>query len=106
RDIGDRGLLFLDDGSSAQSLSGTIAGALEMPHAFADLQLDVTLSREAILRKLDELERVARRNGTAIGVASAFDESVEAVAAWCEEAVRRGIEIVGVAALADQDSKR
>ena len=106
RDIGDRGLLFLDDASSAQSLSGTIAGALEMPHAFADLQLDATLSREAILRKLDELERVARRNGTAIGVASAFDESVEAVAAWCEEAVRRGIEIVGVAALADQDSKR
>lgn len=106
RDIGGRGLLFLDDGSSAQSLSGTIAGALEMPHAFADLQLDATLSREAILRKLDELERVARRNGTAIGVASAFDESVQAIADWIQEASQRGIEIVGVAALADQDPKR
>ena len=105
RDIGGRGLLFLDDSSSAQSLSGTIAGALEMPHAFADLQLDATLSREAILRKLDELERVARRNGTAIGVASAFDESVQAIADWIQEASQRGIEIVGVAALADQDPK-
>ncbi|MDR6755750.1 polysaccharide deacetylase 2 family uncharacterized protein YibQ [Mycoplana sp. BE70] len=103
RDIADRGLLFLDDGSSAQSLSGTVAGALEMPHAFADLQLDSTLSRDAILRKLDELERVARRNGTAIGVASAFDESVQAIADWTQEAGQRGIEIVGVAALADQD---
>ncbi|MDF1633111.1 divergent polysaccharide deacetylase family protein [Mycoplana sp. MJR14] len=106
RDIAERGLLFLDDGSSAQSLSGTVAGALDMPHAFADIQLDGTLSREAILRKLDELERVARRNGTAIGVASAFDESIEAIAGWSEEASRRGIEIVGVAAVADNPSKQ
>ncbi|MCD2182628.1 divergent polysaccharide deacetylase family protein [Rhizobium sp. GN54] len=106
RDIADRGLLFLDDGSSAQSLSGTVAGALDMPHAFADIQLDGTLSRDAILRKLDELERVARRNGAAIGVASAFDESVAAIADWSQEASRRGIEIVGVAALADAPSKQ
>lgn len=106
RDIADRGLLFLDDGSSAQSLSGTVAGALDMPHAFADIQLDGTLSRDAILRKLDELERIARRNGTAIGVASAFDESVAAIADWSQEASRRGIEIVGVAALADKPSKQ
>lgn len=100
RDVAGRGLIFLDDGSSAQSLSGTIAGAIEAPHAFADLQLDADLTREAILRKLDELERIARRNGTAIGIASAFDESVDAIRDWCEEAGGRGIEIVGVASLA------
>lgn len=100
RDISNRGLLFLDDGSSAQSLSGTIAGAVEAPHAFADLQLDADLSRDAVLKKLDELERIARRNGTAIGVASAFDQSVDAIREWCEEAGSRGIEIVGVASLA------
>lgn len=106
RDIAGRGLLFLDDGSSAQSLSGTIAGAIEAPHAFADLQLDGELSQEAILKKLDELERIARRNGTAIGIASAFDESVDAIARWCEEAGGRGIEIVGVAALAGVPARK
>ena len=100
RDIAGRGLIFLDDASSAQSLSGTLAGAIEAPHAFADLQLDADLSKEAVLRKLDELERIARRNGTAIGIASAFDESVDAIREWCEEAGGRGIEIVGVASLA------
>jgi len=100
RDVASRGLLFLDDGSSAQSLSGTVAGAIEAPHAFADLQLDGELSRPAVLKKLDELERIARRNGTAIGIASAFDESVDAIREWCEEASGRGIEIVGVASLA------
>ncbi|MCF3641350.1 divergent polysaccharide deacetylase family protein [Rhizobium sp. TRM95111] len=102
RDIGERGLLFLDDGTAAQSLSATLAGTFSMPHAFADIQLDAELSREAVLRKLDDLERIARRNGTAIGVASAFDESVEAIAEWSGEAAKRGVEIVGVAALAAQ----
>lgn len=99
RDLGKRGLLFLDDGTSAQSLSGKLAGAFDVPHGFADLTLDSELSRNAILKKLDELERIARRNGTAIGVASAFDESVGAIASWIGEAQGRGIEIVGVSAL-------
>ncbi|WP_026620091.1 uncharacterized protein M728_002989 [Ensifer sp. WSM1721] len=99
RDLGKRGLLFLDDGTSAQSLSGTLAGAFDVPHGFADLVLDGELSRSAILRRLDELERIARRNGTAIGVASAFEESVAAIGDWMEESQGRGIEFVGVAAL-------
>lgn len=101
RDIGKRGLLFLDDGSSAQSKTQTIAEGTELPYAFADVQLDSQLDVDAILKKLDELERIARKNGQAIGVASAFDESVDAIAKWSEEATARGIEIVGIAALAN-----
>lgn len=101
RDIGGRGLLFLDDGSAAQSLSGTYAKAFTMPHAFADIVLDNEVNRSAILKKLDELERVAFRKGSAIGVASGFDESVDAISEWAREAGSRGIEIVGVAALAE-----
>jgi polysaccharide deacetylase 2 family uncharacterized protein YibQ len=100
RDVGKRGLLFLDDGTSAQSKTATVAKGTELPYAFADLQLDGQLDINTILQKLDELERIARKNGQAIGVASAFDESVDAIAKWSEEATMRGIEIVGVAALA------
>ncbi|MBY5826287.1 divergent polysaccharide deacetylase family protein [Rhizobium leguminosarum] len=101
RDIGKRGLLFLDDGTSAQSKTAAIAKGTELPYAFADLQLDGQLDINAVLKKLDELERIARKNGQAIGVASAFDESVDAIAKWSEEATMRGIEIVGVAALSN-----
>ncbi|WP_275786649.1 divergent polysaccharide deacetylase family protein [Pararhizobium gei] len=99
RDIGRRGLLFLDDGTSARSLTGTLAEAIGVPYGFADMVVDTELDRTAILKKLDELERVARRNGSAIGVASAFDESVAAIAQWTGEASGRGIEFVGVSAL-------
>ncbi|MDR6103658.1 polysaccharide deacetylase 2 family uncharacterized protein YibQ [Agrobacterium larrymoorei] len=106
RDVGQRGLLFLDDGSSAQSRTGIIAKAVSTPIGFADLQLDDQVNEAAILRKLDDLERIARRNGSAIGVASAFDESVAAISKWSVEAAARGIEIVGVSALVSQDSKQ
>lgn len=106
RDVGQRGLLFLDDGSSAQSRTGIIAKAVSAPIGFADLQLDDQVNDAAILRKLDDLERIARRNGSAIGVASAFDESVAAISKWSVEAAARGIEIVGVSALVSQDGKQ
>lgn len=105
RDLGRRGLLFLDDGTSAQSLTSTLGDALEVPYAFGDVVLDTQIDRTAILRKLDDLERIARRNGTAIGTASAFDESVSAIAQWMQEAEKRGIEFVGVSALV-KDTKR
>jgi polysaccharide deacetylase 2 family uncharacterized protein YibQ len=101
KDISSRGLLFLDDASSAQSLSAAYAKAFGSPHAFADIVLDQEVSKASVLKKLDELERIALRKGSAIGVASAFDESVDAVTEWAREAQGRGIEIVGVSVLAD-----
>jgi polysaccharide deacetylase 2 family uncharacterized protein YibQ len=105
RDISKRGLLFLDDGTSAQSKTAVVAKGTELPHAFADVQLDRQVDVNAILQKLDELERVAKRNGQAIGVAAAFDESIDAISKWTEEAAMRGIEIVGVAALTNDPRK-
>jgi polysaccharide deacetylase 2 family uncharacterized protein YibQ len=100
KDLSKRGLLFLDDGTSAQSKTAVVAKALQLPHAFGDLTLDDQLQKDAILKKLDELERIAQRRGQAIGVASAFDESIDAIREWSEEATQRGIEIVGISALA------
>jgi polysaccharide deacetylase 2 family uncharacterized protein YibQ len=105
RDIGKRGLLFLDDGTSAQSKTAAIAKGTETPYAFADVQLDGQVDFNAITNKLDELERAAKRNGQAIGVASAFDESIDAISKWTEEAAMRGIEIVGIAALTNDPKK-
>ncbi|SSC72805.1 unnamed protein product [Ciceribacter sp. T2.26MG-112.2] len=100
RDIGGRGLLFLDDGSTARSLADSFAKAIGMPYAQGTLLLDGQPEKAAVLAKLDELERIARRNGHAIGTAAAFDETIAAIRQWSEEATGRGIEIVGVSALA------
>jgi polysaccharide deacetylase 2 family uncharacterized protein YibQ len=105
RDVAKRGLLFLDDGTSSLSKTGTVSDAVELPHAFADVVLDGQLQTQSILRKLDELGRIADRKGTAIGVAAAFDESIDAVRQWAEEATQRGVEIVGVSAIVRDNSQ-
>tara|TARA_B100000949_G_scaffold72453_1_gene64624 strand:- start:16 stop:1272 length:1257 start_codon:yes stop_codon:yes gene_type:complete len=105
RDISTRGIMFLDDGTSAQSLTDRFSRTLGIPFAASDILLDGKQERGYILEKLDDLERIARRNGQAIGVASAFEVSVDAIAVWANEAKARGIEIVGVAALADDPAR-
>ncbi|MEO9613852.1 MAG: divergent polysaccharide deacetylase family protein [Nitratireductor sp.] len=106
RDLGARGLLYLDDGSSARSLAGELAAKSRVPYVEGDATIDQRRDRAAILEKLDELERIARARGFALGTGSAFDVTVETVASWVAEAKKRGIEIVPVSALAADPEKR
>jgi polysaccharide deacetylase 2 family uncharacterized protein YibQ len=105
-EIGARGLLFLDDGTSARSLAAELAETERVPFAAADAQIDVRRDRGAILAKLDELERIARAKGVAIGTGSAFAETVDAVAAWVAEAKKRGIEIVPISAVVNDPERK
>ncbi|MBX3597854.1 MAG: divergent polysaccharide deacetylase family protein [Rhizobiaceae bacterium] len=99
-ELGKRGLLYLDDGTSARSVAAQLAPESGVPFLAADAVIDAVQERTAILDKLDQLERIARAKGYAVGTGSAFGVTVEAVRTWAAEARRRGIEIVPVSALA------
>jgi polysaccharide deacetylase 2 family uncharacterized protein YibQ len=99
-ELGKRGLLYLDDGSSARSVAPELALKNGVPFAAADTAIDGVQDRGEILKKLDQLERTARAKGFAIGTGSAFEVTVDTVAAWVNEAKKRGIEIVPVSAVA------
>ncbi len=100
QDLGTRGLMYLDDGTSARSVASELALASGVPFAAADAMIDGVRERGDILKKLDQLEATARAKGSAIGIGSAFDLTVETVTSWVAEAKKRGIEIVPVSALA------
>jgi hypothetical protein len=104
-ELGKRGLLYLDDGSSARSVAPELALKDRVPFAVADTTIDAVRDRAAILKKLDQLEATARAKGFAIGTGSAFDVTVDAVAQWVGEAKRRGIEIVPISAVATDPEK-
>jgi polysaccharide deacetylase 2 family uncharacterized protein YibQ len=99
-ELGRRGLMYLDDGTTARSAAIELAPASAVPFAAADQVIDTSRDRGEILKKLDQLEAMARAKGSAIGIGSAFDTTVAAVASWVNEAKKRGIEIVPVSALA------
>lgn len=104
-ELAQRGLMYLDDGSSAKSLAPEMAASQRVPYAASDLVIDAERDRGAILKRLDEAERTARAQGQAIAIGSAFDITIDAVAQWVREATRRGIEIVPVSALANDPEK-
>lgn len=105
-ELGDRGLGYLDDGSSARSVADVQAAAAGVPFAAASVTIDTVRERGDILKKLDEAERVARATGSAIAVGAGFDVTVDAISAWIAEARLRGVEIVGYSALANDPERR
>lgn len=105
-ELAERGLGYLDDGSSARSVADVQAVSAGVPFAAASVAIDTVRERGDILKKLDEAERVARATGSAIAVGAGFDVTVDAVTAWIAEARLRGVEIVGYSALANDPERR
>jgi polysaccharide deacetylase 2 family uncharacterized protein YibQ len=97
-EIGERGLYYLDDGTSPRSQAATVGGALNVPVVTADLTLDRNRSAGDIEQQLKELETIARTRGLAVGVASAFPTSVETIARWVDDVESRGIVVVPASA--------
>lgn len=104
-ELGKRGLLYFDDGTSARSAAPEVALKNGVAFAAGDGVIDGVRDRGEILKKLDDLERTARAKGFAIGTGSAFDETVDAVASWVTEAKKRGIEIVPISAVVADPEK-
>jgi polysaccharide deacetylase 2 family uncharacterized protein YibQ len=104
-DLARRGLLYLDDGTSARSVAPQLALKDGVPFAQGDTTIDASRDRGDILKKLDQLEATARAKGFAIGTGSAFQVTVDTVAGWVDEAVKRGVEIVPVTAVMTDPEK-
>jgi uncharacterized protein len=99
KEIGGRGLAFLDDGSSSRSVLGTgSTPATPGPAAVARAHavIDTVPRAGAIDRELQRLEDVARERGFAVGTASALPVSVDRIARWAQSLEGRGILLVPV----------
>lgn len=93
-----RGLLYIDPRPGAAS-----------PNAFGrsvDVVIDDPVSRAEIEAKLAALERLARKRGSALGLAGPLRPvTVERIAAWARDAEARGFEIVPVSAMVSSLAK-
>ncbi|MDX8441214.1 divergent polysaccharide deacetylase family protein [Mesorhizobium australafricanum] len=104
-ELGKRGLAYVDDGSLARSVASDLALKDGVPFVAGDMAIDAVQDRGEILKKLDSLEATARAKGSAVGIGSAFDITVDTVTSWIAEAKKRGIEIVPISAVAIDPQK-
>lgn len=103
-EIGNRGLLYLDDGSSGTSRAGRLAKG-RTPFARADVVLDAITENDAIDARLAQAEAIALKRGYAIATATAFPVTIERIAEYAKTAADRGIEIVPVSAIVNLDRR-
>jgi uncharacterized protein len=97
-EIGGRGLFYVDDGSSRDSRAQTVGEGLRVPVLTADRVIDRERSPSGMMGALTELEAIATTRGYAVGVATAFPSTVDAIALWVTQAQERGIAVVPVSA--------
>jgi polysaccharide deacetylase 2 family uncharacterized protein YibQ len=101
-EVGERGLLYFDDGSSGASRADQLAKGTT-PFIRADAVIDADTEAKAIDARLAEVEALAKRRGYAVASASAFPISIERIAEFARNAADRGIEIVPLTALVPSD---
>lgn len=94
REIHRRGLAFIDSRTSPLSVAGATAGRLGLPHAARDVFLDNDPTPAAVRARLDEAERFARRDGTALAIGHPYPSTLAVLAEWLPGARTRGVELV------------
>lgn len=102
QELRDRGLMFVDARSSLRSVAAAQAREIGLPRAINNRFIDIKASRSEIDQRLDELERIARENGYAIGIGSPYPVTVERVVLWAQELDSRGIALAPVSAMVDK----
>ena len=95
----DRGLLFLDSRTIADSVGTKEAAAYGVPHADRDVFLDDDQSPAKIDEMLAELERIARRRGYAVGIGHPHPATIEALQRWLPLARQEGFMLVPISAI-------
>ncbi|WP_311275837.1 divergent polysaccharide deacetylase family protein [Methylobacterium sp. WCS2018Hpa-22] len=96
REIGARGLGFVDDGASSRSLATSLGGKLKIPVARAEIVLDALPQADAIDRELARLEAQAKATGFALASAGAMPMTIERIARWASDLEARGVRLVPV----------
>ncbi|MGV8997260.1 MAG: divergent polysaccharide deacetylase family protein [Parvibaculaceae bacterium] len=98
--IKSRGLMYIDNGASNRSLAAKISGEIALPAAAATRNIDPVQSNDVMTGSFAALETTAKSDNIAIGVASGFPVTVDAVAEWAQTLRDKGFVLVPVSSAA------
>ena len=98
KELGKRGLIYVDDGSKGLSRATQLARILGLEARSAVIGLDGDGSPASILAALEKLEVHARHSGIAIATGSGLPATIEVIDQWAQGLAGRNILLVPVSA--------
>jgi polysaccharide deacetylase 2 family uncharacterized protein YibQ len=105
KEIKNRGLIMIDDGSTKNSQIIRIGSNIELPQARGDIFIDSDPSRGGVANGLAELEKIARRNKRAIGIARSLPNTISLIMTWTKTLGRKKIALAPVSAVVKIERK-
>ena len=100
-----RNLFFLDSRTTPESTAADLAARLSLRFVGRDVFLDNEISTAAVTKQLEQLERIAKRNGSAVAIGHPHKETFSAIKAWVSQARADGFDLVPVSRLAERPAK-
>lgn len=94
-----RGLLYVDNRETAQTVVPALALDMKLPFASANRAIDRDTTRAGVDKRLADLEDIARRNGSALGIGSPFPVTFERIVLWAQGLEDRGLVLAPVSAV-------
>jgi len=100
--VTQRGLMYVDDGSSSRTVAPAAASAARTPFSRVDVVLDAVPRAEDINGQLLQLEALARARGVAVASGTALPVTIKTLQEWAADLERRGLQLVPVSATIDR----
>jgi len=101
-----RGLMYLDNRASDDSVASAEAARIALPLAVNDRRLDsAQASREAIDARLVQLETIAAAEGVAVAVGAPSALMIERLRDWSEGLEERGFALAPITAVANRQTR-
>ncbi len=98
KELGKRGLIYVDDGTKGLSRATQLARILGLDARSAVIALDGDGSPASVMAALQQLEANARHSGFAIATGSGLPATIEAINQWAQGLAGRNILLVPVSA--------
>ena len=94
--IKEKGLLVLDSKTTSKSVLENLADQNDIPVINRDVFLDNTNDVDYIRGQLEELEKLAKRNGNALGIGHPYPQTIVALKEWIPTLAAKRITIVPI----------
>lgn len=99
REVQAHDVFFLDSRTSAKSVGRKVATELGMTFLERNVFLDNDNDVDTVLRQLEQVERLALKQGHAIAIGHPRDATIEVLKTWIPKAQARGLNIVPITML-------
>ena len=99
RQFKNRGLMFLDSRTTAQSVGDQVAQEMGVPSIVRHVFLDDDESLDSVRRKLAEAEAVARRQGFVVAIGHPHEATLQALGEWLPGLQAKGMTLAPASAV-------